>query len=305
MIVRRIVVIALFLASSMFGQVTGEVFVPNEDRDMFYVHYTPEIEDNSLYEYERISGKFGFRPIKIGKINFYNTIGMDYHSIFNKNNNLSFLRGKEKYYNINYSLLTQYRVSRSWTINALFLPHVIGNFNDELTEEDVNINGILFAEKIFKSKRNKNYYVLSFGVGYLTLSGKTLVNPVVNFTGNINNKVTFTVGLPNTYIKYNFNKKHSIKLLGDLNDFTMRVNKPFIQNQLNSVRVHKSIFTTVTAGIEYTYWLSKNVGIMGRGTHSVYEKYSFEDVNENVLYEYDTNLRSYVTLGLKIKAFNK
>lgn len=305
MVEKKLVIIALFLISSVFGQVTGDVFVLNEDRDMFYVHYTPEIDVNSLYEYERVSGKFGFSPIKMNKIVLYNTIGMDYHSLINKSNNLSFLGKKEKYYNLNYSLLAQYRISKSWSINGLFLPHIIGDFNNELTREDLNINGILFAEKRFQSKRNKNYYVLSFGVGYLTLSGKTVVNPVVNFMGSINNKITFVVGLPNTYVKYNFNKKHSLKFLGDLNDFTIRVDKSFTQGQLNNVIVDRSIFTTVTAGIEYNYWFTKNIGVMARATHSLYERYNFKDANGNVLYEYDTNLRAYFTLGLKIKVFNK
>ena len=248
---KKIVIVVLLFISKAYGQVTGDVFVLDKDRDMFYLHYTPEIQDNSLYDYQRISTKLGFPPIIFNKIALYNTIGIDYHSISYKNNKLLLLREKEKYYNVNYSLLAQYRISRNWSLNALFMPHVIGNFNEKVTSNDLNINGILFAEKRFTSKNTKNYYILSFGVGYLTMSGKTMVNPVVNFMGNINNKITFAVGLPNTYVKYNFNKKHAIKLLGDLNDFTADINKPLSLNQPNSAVIDRSIFTTVTVGAEY------------------------------------------------------
>ncbi|WBX77623.1 DUF6268 family outer membrane beta-barrel protein [Tenacibaculum ovolyticum] len=303
MIRKKIVIVALFLICKIYGQVTGDVFVLNEDRDMFYLHYTPEIQDNSLYDYQRMSTKFGIPPIVFNKVALYNTIGMDYHSIAYKGNKLPFLRDKEKYYNINYSLLAQYRISRNWSVNALFMPHVVASFNDKMTTDDLNVNGILFAEKRFRRKGSNNYYVLTFGVGYLTLSGETTVNPVVNFMGNINNKITFAVGLPNTYVKYNFNKKHAIKILGDLNDFTANINRPLVQNQPNATIVDRSIFTTVSAGIEYNYWVSKNIGLMIRGTHSVYEKYGFEDANENEVYKYDTKLRGYLSVGIKIKPF--
>lgn len=303
MIRKKIVIVALFLICKIYGQVTGDVFVLNEDRDLFYLHYTPEIQDNSSYDYQRISTKLGIAPITFNKLAIYNTIGMDYHSITYKDNKLPFLRDKEKYYNVNYSLLAQYRISRNWSVNALFMPHVVANFNEKMTTDDLNINGILFAEKRFSSKRSNNYYVLTFGVGYLTLSGKTTINPVVNFMGNINNKITFVIGLPNTYVKYNFNKKHALKVLGDLNDFTVSVNKPLLENQPRLKIVDRSVFTTVSVGLEYNYWLTKNIGLMVRGSHSVYEKYGFEDVDENEIYEYNTSLRTYLSVGIKINPF--
>ena len=42
---------------------------------------------------------------------------------------------------------------------------------------------------------------------------------------------------------------------------------------------------------------------MIRATHSVYEKYDFEDINEKVIYGYDTQLRGYFSAGIKIKPF--
>ncbi|WP_299123315.1 DUF6268 family outer membrane beta-barrel protein [uncultured Tenacibaculum sp.] len=300
---KKIVIVVLFFACKIFGQVTGDVFVLDKDRDLFYFYYTPEIHDNSLYDYQRISTKLGLPPITFNKIALYNTIGVDYHSILFKNNQQPLLSEKEKYYNVNYSLLAQYRISRNWSLNALFMPHVIGNFNEKVTNNDFKINGILFAEKRFISKNTKNYYVLSFGVGYLTMSGKTMVNPIVNFMGSINEKLTFGIGVPNTYVKYNFNKRHAIKLLGDLNDFTVNINKPLLLNQPNNTIIDKSVFTTVTAGIEYNYWINKNIGFMIRATHSVYEKYEFQDIDEEVIYGYDTKLRGYFTTGIKIKPF--
>ena len=73
---KKIAVIAVFLLGKTYGQITGDVFVLNRDRDLFYAHYTPDISDNSSFDYQRLSGKLGFAPIFLNKLAFFNTIGM-------------------------------------------------------------------------------------------------------------------------------------------------------------------------------------------------------------------------------------
>ncbi|TDQ23746.1 DUF6268 family outer membrane beta-barrel protein [Tenacibaculum caenipelagi] len=300
---KKIAIIAVFLLGKTYGQVTGDVFVLNRDRDLFYVHYTPDISDNSSFDYQRLSGKLGFAPILFNKLAFYNTIGMDYHSIKHGENKPLFLRKNEDYYNVNYSLLAKYRITRKWSVNALIMPHLIGSFNDDIKSDDFKINGILFAEKRFNTKNRNTYYILSFGVGYLTLSGETMINPVVNIMGNINNKVSFAVGLPSTYVKYDFNNKHSVKLVGDLNDFTVRMDKPILPTIPEGTNVKRSVFTTASVGIEYNYWLTKTIGVMVRGTRLVFEKYEFQDSEDEYLFGFDVPSKSYLSVGVKINPF--
>ncbi|CAM1348227.1 DUF6268 family outer membrane beta-barrel protein [Tenacibaculum halocynthiae] len=299
----KIVILAIFLLGKAYGQVTGDVFVLNKDRDMFYLHYTPEINNTALYDYERVSGKLGFKPIFFKKLALFNTLGMDYHSISFGQNKPSFLSNKEHYYNVNYSLLAKYRISRNWSINTLIMPHLVGDFNQKIKTDDFKINGILFAEKRFNTKNKNTYFILSFGVGYLTLSGENTVNPVVNIMGNINNKISFAVGLPNTYVKYNFNKKHSLKVLGDLNDFTARINTKTIVKKSDSQNIKRSVCTTVSVGAEYNYWLSRSIGIMLRGTYSVFEKYEFQNIDDSVLFDFSSPSKAYLSVGIKINPF--
>ncbi|CAL2085689.1 conserved exported protein of unknown function [Tenacibaculum sp. 190524A02b] len=305
MVRKKIGILFMLLLGKAYGQVTGDVFVSDRDRDMFYAHYTPEINNNQLYDYQRVSTKFSFPLLRSQKFGVFNTIGMDYHSLSYNSFKPSFLNSKASYYNVNYSVLAQYRIAENWSINALIMPHVIGDFNRELTDNDLKINGILFAEKRFKSKNQQNYYVLSFGIGYLTLSGETMVNPVLNFSGNLRNKITFAVGLPSTYIKYNFNKKHAVKLLGELNDFTVNIDKLVQKRNGSGLRVTKNIFTTALVGVEYNYWLTKSIGILFRGTHSIFEKHEFQNDEDEVIYGFDTSLKSYISVGLRINPFRR
>ncbi|WP_435263666.1 DUF6268 family outer membrane beta-barrel protein [Tenacibaculum sp. nBUS_03] len=299
----KIVILAIFLLGKVYGQVTGDVFVLNKDRDMFYLHYTPEINNNVLYDYERISGKLGFKPIFLKKLTLFNTLGMDYHSISFGKESPSFLANKEQYYNVNYSLLAQYRISRNWSINTLIMPHLVGNFNQKITVDDFKINGILFAEKRFNTKNKNTYFTLAFGLGYLTLSGENTINPVVNIMGNIKNKISFAIGLPNTYVKYNFNDKHSLKVLGDLNDFTTRINTRVIVNQPDYQKVKRSVFTTVSVGAEYNYWLNKSIGVMLRATYSLFEKYEIQNIDDAILFDFSSPSKAYLSVGIKINPF--
>ncbi|SEB82540.1 hypothetical protein SAMN04489761_1884 [Tenacibaculum sp. MAR_2009_124] len=300
--VRKTTTLILFLfIANIYGQVTGDVFVVNKDRDAFYVHYTPEVNNSDAFDYQRVSSKLSF-PLMKKRLSLFNTIGMDYHSFsFGAQKQPSILDSREEYFNINYSLLANYKISKNWSLNALLMPHANGSFNRGLESDDFHFNGILFAEKRFTSKNKQNTYLLSFGVGYLTLSGEKRVNPVVNFMGSIGHKLTFAVGLPNTYVKYDFNRKHSIKVLGDLNDFSLQLTNERDNGQY--ANVSQSIFTTVSAGLEYNYWFSKSIGVLVRGTHSVFEKYEFQDSNEEVIYDMDIPLKAYISVGLKVNPF--
>ncbi len=300
--VRKTATLILFLfIANVYGQVTGDVFVVNKDRDVFYVHYTPEINNSDAFDYQRISSKLSF-PLFRKRLSLFNTVGMDYHSFsFGNQSQPSILNAKEEYFNLNYSLLANYKISKNWSVNALLMPYANGSFNRSLESDDIHFNGLLFAEKRFTSKNKQNTYLLSFGIGYLTLSGEKRVNPVVNFMGMIGHKLTFAIGLPNTYVKYDFNRKHSIKVLGDLNDFSFR-----LTNQRDNdlyANVSQSVFTTVSAGLEYNYWLSRSIGILVRGTHSVFEKYEFHDTNDEVIYGMDVPLKAYLSVGLKVNPF--
>ncbi len=300
---KKIVIIAIALLGKVYGQVTGDVFVLDRDRDVFYAHYTSDISDNSLFDYQRVSSKLSFSPIGVNKLAFYNTVGVDYHSIQYGIYKPSFLREKERYYNVNYSLLAQYGIAKNWSLNALIMPHLIGSFNDQIKTDGFKINGMLFAEKRFNTKNKNTYYIFSFGVGYLTLAGKTRINPVVNIKGNVNDKISFALGLPSTYVKYDFDTKHAVKLVGDLNDFSVRIENPFLVNQENNMSVLTSVFTTISVGIEYNYWFTKRMGIMVRGTHSVFEKHAFEDATGAYVSGFSVPLKSYLSAGVKINVF--
>ncbi len=296
-------IILIFIFSFTFtfynvsAQVKGEVF--SVDRNVFYMNYTPVVVQDELYDYKYASVRLGLPPIRSNKVTLYSTIGADYHH-FNYQNS-QFSKHIETFYNFNLSILLRYRISEKFTINALAMPHSLSNFKSNLEADDLRLNGILFAEKVFKKSKSSNFFSVSFGVGYLTLAGETRINPVVNLMARVNDKLSFVLGMPNTYVQYDFTNKHSLRILGDLNDFSANISVPFYSSGDTINKVKRAVSTRVSAGVEYNYWLSNNWGMMLKGVYSVYDQYELWDANDNTIYEFNSELKPYITLGVKYR----
>ncbi|PKV51025.1 hypothetical protein ATE84_3094 [Aquimarina sp. MAR_2010_214] len=299
--IKKVCILSLLLIFKIHSQVNGEVFVLDEDRDIFYLYYTPSIMKDDLFEYQKVNMKLGLPPIKMNTITIYNTIGVDYHHFKYQSGVPEFSNSTDRFYNINYSLLLKYKISENWSFNALTMPHIISNLKGNIEADDLNINGIVFIEKTFHKKNSTGYYKLTFGAGYLTMAGKTSITPTVNLMARVNDKLSFVLGIPNTYIKYNLNDKHSIKFLGDLNDFSANLNTPI---HLRNTEIDRAIYTSISAGLEYNYSINSSLGIMARGLYSVYDNYELQDSNENTVFDFNPKSKPSITVGIKFNPFH-
>jgi hypothetical protein len=297
--IKKIVLLPVFLiVLNMNGQVNLK-----EDRNVFSVYYTPEFKGDNLFSYQKSGVSLSLPPLAFNRLTFYSTLGLEYHQFSYKNGVAAFSEEMEKFYNVQYSLLVKFQLSKNWSLNTVAIPRVVSNFNNGINSDNVDINGVVFVEKKFNSKKPNRYFHLMVGVGYLTLAGKTTINPVVNFMGKLNEHVSFVIGIPNTYVKYNFNRKHSLRVLGELNDFTSHINKTLFVDVAKTQKIDKTIFTEASVGLEYNYWLTKSIGILLRGTHTVFSEYKLEDVNEQSLFDFNSTLKPYVSLGIKFNPF--
>ncbi len=295
---RILLVVVILVVFNMNGQVNLQ-----EDRDVFSVYYTPELKGDALFGYQKGGVSFSLPPIAFNRLTFYSNIGLEYHQFSFKNEATAYSEEMEKFYSIQYSLLAKYKLSKNWSLNAVAIPRLVSNFTSGTTMDNVQMNGVAFVEKKFNTKKSDRYFHITAGVGYLTLAGRTTINPVVNFMGKLNEYVSFVVGIPNTYIKYNFNKKHSLRVLGTLNDFMAPINTPLYVDVAKTKKVDIAIFTEASVGVEYNYWFTKSIGILLRGTHTVFSEFKLEDEHEHSLFDFNATLKPYVTLGIKFNPF--
>lgn len=295
-----IVFLMAMLCLKATAQVTGEVNVL--DRDVFYFNYNPPNIISDDFNYQRFSGKLSVPPIRKGKLSLFNTLGMDVHyfdynddSVGERNTDLQTL------YNLNLSVFAQYKFSDRWSLNALAAPFVASNFEGNLSADDWNFNGNIYLERTFYL-RSGGYLQAAIGAAYITLNGTTTFVPVTHLKARLNKEWSFVLGLPNTYVKWDINQKHSLKALMDLNDISANIG-----SSVNSLpNANRAIFTVASVGLEYNYWITSSVGVIFRATHGVWDNYELRDADNNVQYEFDSSLKQpFVSVGVKFNPIRK
>ena len=296
---KRILFVAIILlVYNMNGQVNLQ-----EDRDVFSMYYTPALKEDALFSYQNGGVNLSLPPIALNRLSFYSTLKLEYHQFSYQKEAAVFSEEMEKFYSIQYSMLAKYQLSKNWSLNAVVMPRLVSNFTGGINMGNIQMNGVAFVEKKFNTKNLNRYFYVTAGVGYLTLAGNTTINPVVNFVGKINEHVSFVIGIPDTYLKYNFNKKHSLRVLGSLNDFMAHINTPVYVDAAKTKKVDTVIFTEASVGLEYNYWITKSIGFLLRGTHTMFSEFKFEDVHERSLFDFNSGLKPNISFGIKINPF--
>lgn len=292
-IILLVVLLGLYLRID--AQVIGDLNVL--DRDLASFNYIPPNASTDDFDYQRFSGKVSLPPIRKGNFSMYNMLGLDVHQFNYKPDSLeSALSELDGFYNISLSTFVQYKISDRWSLNGLLAPFVLSNFAGSLSSGDWNFNGYLFAERTFYRKKG-GYLLLDVGAGYLTLNGTTRVNPIINLKGRFNEAWSFVLGLPNTYVKWDFHERHSIKILGDLNDFS--ANLSGANTFGDAENVERAVFTTLSAGIEYNYWVTQSLGLMLRAVHPVWREYELRNGDDQV-FDFDADFdQPLIAVGIK------
>ncbi|OJJ20176.1 hypothetical protein BKI52_17030 [marine bacterium AO1-C] len=299
------IVICLALLCLYFkahAQVLGEVNVL--DKDVFYVHYTAPnaIEEN--FNYQKVSARLNAPPIRLKRLSLFNTIGFDYHqfSYDIQNSDLQSVQKLdeiETFFNINYSLFASYKLSNKWSLNASVTPFLLSNLKESSQTENVRVNGNFFIERTFFRKRG-GYLQVAVGLGYFTINGSEQIVPVTNIRSRLNKKWSFVVGFPNTYVKYDFNQKHSLKLLADFNDLAGFTSSDASSIRVRNTQVYSVNFTTLSPALEYNFWFTPAWGAMLRVGGVLLDNYEIRDRhNEKIVALEPGFTQPMVTFGIK------
>lgn len=296
----NIVILVALICQITTAQITGEANVL--DRDIFYANYTTTSTKD--YDYERFSTKLGLPPIRLNKLSLYNTIGMDVHDFnYTKNHPFEDASEFERFYNINYSLFSNCKLSDKWSVNALGNFFINANLENKISGSDIQFNGNAYLERTFLRKKG-GYFLLDVGVAYMTLNGATKLSPLINVKARLNQHWSFVLGLPNTYVKWDINKKHSFKMVLDLNDFSANINSSALTNNLHNT--DKIVFTTASTGLEYNYWIMPSLGVMLRANYPVWNNHEFRNIDNDAVYKFDSDFEQpFINIGIKFNPLRR
>jgi hypothetical protein len=159
----------------------------------------------------------------------------------------------------------------NWAATVTFTPKVVSDLKKTGIKD---VYPGFFAGFTYKPSEGKSTS-LTFGAGYNGYFGKYRFMPVVNFSGNINDKASFNIGIPATWVSYKLSAAHSLKALVATDGFYSR----FTVDETNSIynttaTTHNLEMVNINSGLEYGYHSGTEWMALIRAGYSLYNKLS-------------------------------
>ena len=289
-IVRLIIFIAILFVSE---------FIQAQLTDLARLEYSFIPKSNSEDQYTRLRAMFNF-PIETSE-DSYLIFGAEYNRIIlNLEDNYPFDKSFLETINvIDLNIAYTFKTSEKWRLGLKFSPRIASTLTEGLTAKDVYLNGgVFFIKDRTKAEDLKNPYRLIIGLTYNSTTGLPIPLPFVSYFRVINDKWTYTAGVPKSNLKYIFNEKNNMQLFATLDGYYAHVQKPAV---VLGKRVDNISMSVVVGGLGYEYCFTKHL------VAYMYTGYTFRlnnvlrNKNRDEVFKLDDVNAFYLRTGLKFK----
>ena len=210
-------------------------------------------EDN----YTRLRALVNY-PIKI-KDKDYLIIGAEYNRIllnleddypFNQNdiNRLNIID-----LNIGYT----FKANDNWRLGVKVNPRIASTLTDNITSDDIFLNGGVFAIKDRTDAKDIDKpYRLILGLTYNTTAGIPFPLPFVSYYRRVNDRWSFSAGVPKSNLKYFFNNHSMLQVFAGLDGYFANIQKTML---INERTVNNISLSLAIGGLGYEYCFTKHL----------------------------------------------
>ncbi|WP_231928699.1 DUF6268 family outer membrane beta-barrel protein [Formosa sp. Hel1_31_208] len=267
--------------------------------DLARLEYSFIPKSNSEDQYTRLRALVNY-PIKT-KEDCYLVIGAEYNRIIlNLEDNYPFDASLiESIQVIDLNIGYTFKTSENWRLGFKFNPRIASTLTNSLTSDDIFINGGAFAiTDRTKDETIKRPYRLTLGLTYNTTAGVPFPLPFVNYYRRVNEKWSFSVGVPKSNIKYFFNEKSIFQTFAGLDGYFAHVQRPLL---IDGKKVNNISLSLGVGGLGYEYLFTKHL------VAYMYAGYTFRlnnvlrDENRDEVFKLDDVNAFYLRTGIKFK----
>ena len=267
--------------------------------DIARLEYSFIPQSNSEDQYTRLRALFNY-PIEI-KEDSYLILGAEYNRIFlNLEENYPFDTSTlDRIHVIDLSIGYTFKWNEKWRFGVKFNPRIASTLSNELTSDDYFMNGgAFFINDRTKDESTKRPYRLILGLTYNATTGLPFPLPFVSYFREINEKWSFSVGVPKSNLKYTFNEKNIMQTFVGLDGYLAHLQEPTIINGQNVDHISLSV---ALGGLGYEYCFTKHL------VAYMYTGYTFRlnnvlrNKNRNEVFKFDDLNAFYLRTGLKFK----
>jgi hypothetical protein len=267
--------------------------------DLARLEYSFIPQSNSEDQYTRLRALLNY-PIEL-KEDTYFVIGAEYNRVL--------LNLEEKYpfdtnlidkihildLNIGYT----FKLNENWRLGAKLNPRIASTLTRRIGSDDYFMNGGLFVINDRTDDESiKRPYRLILGLTYNATTGLPFPLPFVSYFREINEKWSFSAGVPKSNLKYSFNEKNNLQAFVGLDGYLAHIQEP---TMVNGESVDHISLSVAVGGLGYEYLLSKHlVGYL-------YTGYTFRlnnvlrNKNRDEIYKLDDVNAFYLRTGIKFK----
>ncbi|WP_299099494.1 DUF6268 family outer membrane beta-barrel protein [uncultured Winogradskyella sp.] len=267
--------------------------------DLARLEYSFIPSSKSEDQYTRLKASFNY-PIKIKEKN-YLIVGAEYNRmILNLEEDYPFnIKQLEKLHVIDFSLGYTFKTSEHWRLGLKVTPRIASTLTTDLTSNDLFLNGGVFAIKDRTDSEDlKRPYRLILGLTYNSTAGIPFPLPFVSYYRRVNEKWSFSLGVPKSNVKYFFNEKSHLQTFAGLDGYFANIQNPIAVNQKVADNISLSV---AIGGLGYEYCFTKHLIAYSYVGYTFLLSNHLRDDDRKDVYKLNDLNAFYFRSGLKFK----
>lgn len=267
--------------------------------DLARLEYSFIPSSKSEDQYTRLRALVNY-PIKI-KNKDYLIIGGEYNRIIlNLEDNYPFNRDAlNRLHIIDLSLGYTFKAGENWRIGLKVNPRIASTLTRKLSSDDLFLNGGVFAinDRTDAEDIDKPYRLI-LGLTYNTTAGIPFPLPFVSYYRRVNDKWSFSAGVPKSNLKYFFSEKSMLQVFTALDGYFANIQQPLVVNQraVNTISLSLAV-----GGLGYEYRFTKHLVAYSYIGYTFRLNNVLRNENRDEVFQLDDLNALYLRTGLKFK----
>jgi hypothetical protein len=267
--------------------------------DLARLEYSFIPKNKSEDEYTRIRALVNF-PIEI-KEDSYFIIGAEFNQIYlNLKDNYPFDTSLlETITVIDLNFAYTYKMNDDWRVAYSISPRLASTLNMKITNSDFFLNGgVFFIKDRTKAKDLIKPYRLILGLTYNTTTGVPFPLPLVSYFRKMNEKWSYTIGVPKMNLKYAINQNKSVQSFVGLDGYFAHLQRP---TAINGQEVDNISLSLLIAGLGYEHQFTKHLVWFAYSGFTLRLNNVLRDKDRKNVYTLDNVNAFYLRTGIKFK----
>lgn len=188
-------------------------------------------------------------------------------------------------------------LNTQWSINVAMAPMLSSNFNEVVSSEDFVMNAFLAFIRSWSHGNGASQ--LTMGIGYGTLFGSPRFFPIISFKNKVNERWSYSLGIPQTGISYAFTERHVLRARVTPIGLYANSSEPIFLNGIGYVQNPKLRFNGRDFGLEHNYRLQPRLTTVLRVGYTNVDNLDVLDDNNGILYDFEPDGSPYITMGIQ------